>query len=138
MKAYLLFLLYLTSCPLHVDGLSVSFLGMSSNPDFMRYDRVNNTAHQLFPHEGMVFVSLRGTYKNNGVKTCDFDLKDAYLSTEKDSLYPLYSLESRTDTKVRIKPGKQVNRVLVFEFPEKEKVKELFIEDKRFRVELNK
>lgn len=84
-------------------------------------------------NEGMMFVKLKLTFKNEGSKDF-FNMDDVYISTPQDSLYRFYSLQGNAATETIIKPKKEIKRILYFEFPNDVKPKELFIENKRFVI----
>jgi hypothetical protein len=120
----------------NVDGLSIKFRKVSE--DYLK-PGIPNGKYLVAPIEasqGMKFVKLKLTLKNEGQKDCVFDFADVYISTEKDSLYRFLEFQQYfVGTKTKIKPQKEIKRIVLFEFPEKEKPKELFIEDKRYKIQ---
>ena len=136
----------------NVDGLTVIFRKISEDyvrPGNMQLrDPIAPFSTTMFSfrssdvgfeaNEGMKFVKLKLTLKNVGKKDCIFDFKDVYISSEKDSLYRFVDLQDYfAGTKTKIKPNKEIKRIVFFEFPDKEKPKELFIVDKRYKIEEN-
>lgn len=133
-----------------VDGLSVKFRKVSE--DYVMQGGIQqigdgkinpgsalppNQTVPVYAEDGMKFVKLKLTLINNGNKNCVFDFADVYISTEQDSLYRLVKLQSYFgNTKTKIKPGKEIDRIAFFEFPDKAKPKELFIEDKRYTIKV--
>ncbi|KFF02230.1 hypothetical protein [Flavobacterium hydatis] len=118
-----------------IEGLSIKFEKVSE--DYMR----PGDPIPLMPRipieaaEGMKFVKLKLTLKNEGEKDCIFDFADVYISSEQDSLYRFVKLQAYfIDTKTKIKPKKEIYRIALFEFPDKLEPKELFIEDKRYKI----
>lgn len=127
----------------NVEGLTVKFRKVSE--DYMipgsPYDgavRGSNGFASPMPvgtDEGMKFVKLKLTLKNEGAEDCTFDFNGVYISTEQDSLYPFLKFQDYlTGTKTKIKPNKEIKRIAIFEFPDKATPKELFIEDKRYKI----
>ena len=148
MKTRLLFLFIfiitnLFSQENNVEGLTVEFKSITYDtisftdkkiiPGFAFRERIITSKDVIAP-KGMIFLGLRVVFKNDGIKNCRFSLKDIYLSTEQDSLYQFVTLEGMHDFDTKIKPEKKIGRVLIFEFPEKAIPKELFIEDRRYKV----
>lgn len=95
-----------------------------------------NSNWQIFPNDGMTFKMLKLTLSNEGNKDCTFNFKDTYISTQKDSLYRFSCFYGFSSSETKIKPHKEITRIVYFEFPESENPKELFIEDKRFKIEV--
>jgi hypothetical protein len=119
----------------NVEGLVVIFRKVSE--DYLRSGEPNGimSVAPILADEGMKFVKVKLTLKNEGEKECVFDFADVYISTEQDSLYRFIKLQGLfTGTKTKIKPHKEVDRTVLFDFPDKAKPKELFIEDKRFII----
>ena len=120
----------------NVDGLSIKFRKISE--DYLKPGKPNGLflVEPVEASQGMKFVKLKLTLKNEGQKDCVFDFADVYISTEKDSLYRFIEFQPYfTGTKTKIKPQKEIKRTVLFEFPEKSKPKELFIEDKRYKIQ---
>ncbi|WP_409416333.1 hypothetical protein [Flavobacterium sp. PS2] len=118
-----------------IEGLSIKFKKVSE--DYMR----PGDPIPLMPRipieaaEGMKFVKLKLTLKNEGEKDCIFDFAEVYISSEQDTLYRFLKFQAYfTDTKTKIKPKKEIDRIVLFEFPDKSTPKELFIEDKRYKI----
>jgi hypothetical protein len=119
----------------NVEGLTIKFREISE--DYMRPGPPNGPmgSMPIEAEEGMKFVKLKLTLKNQGKKDCIFDFEDVYISTEQDSLYRFLNLQAYfTSTKTKIKPNKEIDRIVLFEFPDKATPKELFIEDKRYKI----
>lgn len=118
-----------------IEGLNIKFRKVSE--DYMR-PGVPIPLMQPMPieaAEGMKFVKLKLTLKNEGEKDCIFDFADVYISSEQDTLYRFLKFQAYfTDTKTKIKPKKEIDRIVLFEFPDKSTPKELFIEDKRYKI----
>jgi hypothetical protein len=120
----------------NVDGLRIEFRKVSE--DYVKPGIPNGPypVAMIEASEGMKFVKLKLTLKNVGKKTCVFDFADVYISTQKDSLYRFLEFQTYfVSTKTKIKPQKEIKRVILFEFPDHEKPKELFIEDKRYTIQ---
>lgn len=123
----------------NVEGLTITFKKISE--DYIRPDAPNGPmgSRPIEAAEGMKFVKLKLTLKNQSEKECTFDFNDVYLSTQQDSLYRFLTFQSYfTGTKTKIKPNKELDRIILFEFPDTATPKELFIEDKRYSVKLDK
>lgn len=129
----------------NVDGLTVEFKSITDDTIAFTDKKITMgykvgeriyTGTEVTAHKGMKFLGIRVVFKNEGVKNCEFNLKDIYLSTEQDSLYQFVTLQGWHDDNTKIKPNKKISRTLIFEFPEKAIPKELFIEDKRYKVAL--
>lgn len=119
----------------NIEGLIIKFRKVSE--DYMRPGPPNGSmgSMPIEAAEGMKFVKLKLTLKNEGEKDCIFDFADVYISTEQDSLYRFLKFQAYfTSTKTKIKPKKEIDRIVLFEFPDKAKPKELFIEDKRYKI----
>lgn len=119
----------------NVEGLTIKFRKISE--DYMRPGQPNGPMYSMpiEAEEGMKFIKLKLTLKNQGKKDCIFDFEDVYISTEQDSLYRFLDLQAYfTSTKTKIKPNKEIDRIVLFEFPDKATPKELFIEDKRYKI----
>lgn len=118
-----------------VEGLTIQFRKISES-SFIPGEPNGTIA--VFPEEaseGMKFVKLKLTLKNNGTKDCIFDFSDVYISNEQDTLYRFLKFQGYfTSTKTKIKPKKEIDRIILFEFPETSKPKELFIENKRYPI----
>ena len=85
--------------------------------------------------EGMKFVKLKMSIKNLGAKNCLFNFDDVYISTEQDSLYRFYGFQGYFLKSItKIKPQKEITRIAIFEFPDGMVPKEMFIEDKRYKI----
>lgn len=118
-----------------IDGLHIKFRKVSE--DYMRPGSPNGPlgSMPIEAAEGMKFVKLKLTLKNEGEKDCIFDFENVYISTEQDSLYRFLKFQAYfTSTKTKIKPKKEIDRIVLFEFPDNAKPKELFIEDKRYKI----
>lgn len=118
-----------------IDGLHIKFRKVSE--DYMRPGSPNGPlgSMPIAAAEGMKFVKLKLTLKNEGEKDCIFDFENVYISTEQDSLYRFLKFQDYfTSTKTKIKPKKEIDRIVLFEFPDNAKPKELFIEDKRYKI----
>jgi hypothetical protein len=118
-----------------IEGLKVKFRNISE--DYMRPGQANGPlgSFPIEAAEGMKFVKLKLSLKNEGEKDCIFDFADVYISTEQDSLYRFLKFQAYfTNTKTKIKPQKEIDRIVLFEFPDNAKPKELFIEDKRYKI----
>ncbi len=119
-----------------IEGLDVKFRKVTEAYIITRTYPIAGSL-SVTPDKGFKYVKLKLTLKNTGNNECNLELADTYISTEKDSLYPFYCLEgTMTNTKTRIKPSKEVNRNVYFVFPEHAKPIELFIEDRRFKIEV--
>ncbi|MHA3786933.1 DUF4352 domain-containing protein [Flavobacterium hauense] len=130
----------------NVEGLSVTFrkvsedyvISVTTNNYSMNGPGVPKGVSGTQPHladEGMKFVKLKLTLRNDGDKDCTFDFADVYISTEQDTLYPFLTMQTYfARTKIKIKPHKEIDRIVLFEFPDKAKPKELFIEDRRYPI----
>lgn len=121
-----------------IHGLTITFKKISE--DYIRPDAPIGPmgSRPIEAAEGMKFVKLKLTLKNLGEKDCTFDFKDVYLSTQQDSLYRFLTFQSYfKGTKTKIKPNKELDRIILFEFPDNASPKELFIEDKRYAVKLD-
>lgn len=119
----------------NIEGLTIKFRKISE--DYMRPDSPNGPmgSMPIEAAEGMKFVKLKLTLKNQGEKDCIFDFANVYISTEQDSLYRFLKFQAYfTGTKTKIKPNKEIDRIVLFEFPDKASPKELFIEDKRYKI----
>lgn len=119
----------------NIEGLNIQFKNISE--DYMRPGPANGPmgSMPIEASEGMKFIKLKLTLKNEGDKDCIFDFADVYISTEQDSLYRFLKFQAYfTNTKTKIKPKKEIDRIVLFEFPDKAKPKELFIEDKRYKI----
>jgi hypothetical protein len=116
----------------NVDGLKIKFrkvanvYSMPSGPGGI----------QMFPSEGMTFKMLKLILSNDGTKDCTFNFNDVYISTKKDSLYSFSFFYGFSNPETKIKPQKEIDRIVYFEFPEDENPKELFIEDKRYKIKV--
>lgn len=123
----------------NVDGLTIKFRKVSE--DYL-IPGIPNGPYSSMPigaSDGMKFVKLHLTLKNESEKECLFDFNNVYISTEEDSLYIFYGFQGYfIRTKTIIKPNKEVKRIVLFEFPENAKPKELFIEDKRYLIKEEK
>lgn len=117
----------------NVDGLKIKFRKMTN---VYTMPSKNNGDWPIYPNEGMTFKMLKLTLLNEGDKECTFNFKDTYISSQKDSLYRFSFFYGFSDAKTKIKPKKEISRIVYFEFPENENPKELFIEDKRFKIEV--
>ncbi|TPG38475.1 DUF4352 domain-containing protein [Flavobacterium pectinovorum] len=122
-----------------IEGLNIEFRKVSE--DYVRpgvpMGPMGSTP--ILAADGMKFVKLKLTLRNDGEKDCVFDFEDVYISTEQDSLYRFLKFQAYfTDTKTKIKPKKEIDRIVLFEFPDNAKPKELFIEDKRYQIIENK
>ena len=87
--------------------------------------------------EGMKLVKLNLILKNEGTKDCNFNFDDVYISTEQDSLYQFDGFGGNfgfNKSETVIKPQKEIKRIATFLFPENAKPKELFIENRRFKI----
>jgi hypothetical protein len=118
-----------------VEGLTIKIRKVSE--DYLRPGMANGTLAviPIAASEGMKFVKLKLTLKNEAQTDCIFDFEDVYISTEQDSLYRFLKLQATfIGTKTKIKPQKEIKRILLFEFPDSAKPKELFIEDKRYKI----
>ena len=121
---------YVLSGPNQSSAVSQHTVGNSNNM---------SSTSVTFADDGMKFVKLKLTLKNEGEKDCNFDFANVYISTEQDSLYGFIQLQtSFTGTKTKIKPHKEIDRIVFFDFPDKATPKELFIEDKRYRIIVEK
>lgn len=129
---------YISSNRSNIEGLTVKFRKVSE--DYVRsgdrdYNFPYGTAMPVYADEGWKFVKLKLKLKNEGKTDCIFNFNDIYLSTEQDSLYRrLETTGISTGNETKIKPGKEIKRTVLFEFPDKATPKELFIEDKRYAV----
>ena len=84
---------------------------------------------------GMKFVKLKLTLRNEGTEDCTFNFEEVYISTEQDSLYRFFKFQGYfVKAQTRIKPKKDIDRMVIFEFPINAKPKELFIEDKKYAI----
>lgn len=118
-----------------IEGLQIKFRKVSE--DYMRPGQPNGPiiSMPIEAAEGMKFVKLKLTLRNEGEKDCIFDFENVYISTEQDSLYRFLKFQAYfTGTKTKIKPKKEIDRIVLFEFPDNAKPKELFIEDKRYKI----
>jgi hypothetical protein len=118
-----------------IEGLNIKFRKVSE--DYIRPGEPNYFTRLPIVEaaEGMKFVKLKLTLKNEGEKDCIFDFADVYISSEQDTLYRFLKFQAYfTDTKTKIKPKKEIDRIVLFEFPDKSTPKELFIEDKRYKI----
>ncbi|MEO7975843.1 hypothetical protein [Flavobacterium sp.] len=85
--------------------------------------------------EGMKFVKLKISMKNEGTKNCLFNFDDVYISTGQDSLYRFYGFQGYfVNSNTKIKPQREITRTVIFDFPDGMKPKEMFIEDKRYKI----
>lgn len=117
----------------NVDGLSVKFRKVSEDYVIDTPTIIGNS--KTIASNEMKFVKLKLTLRNESEKDCVFDFADVYISTEKDSLYRFLKFQAYlTSTAIKIKPHKEIDRIALFEFPDKAKPKELFIEDKRYTI----
>ncbi|MCR4032344.1 MULTISPECIES: hypothetical protein [Flavobacterium] len=119
----------------NVEGLTIKFKKISE--DYIIPGQANGPlgASLIEAREGMKFVKLKVTLKNEGTKNCVFNFEDVYISTEQDSLYRFHSFQGYfVSAATKIKPQKEIDRILLFEFDDKMTPKELFIEDKRYRI----
>lgn len=142
-KIYLLSLLtFLTGATAqenNVEGLKVTFRKVSEDYTASFSAGWGTPSVPIDALEGMKLVKLELTLKNEGQKDCRFDFYDVYLSTEKDSLYRFVTfLPSFRKTSVIIKPNKEIKEKILFEFPDEATPNELFIEDRRYKVIVEK
>ena len=122
----------------NVDGLTVRFIKLSEDyvypgAGYGRFDSNSPSAA-----DGMIFMNITIKMKNEGNKDCVFNLDDVYVSTEQDSLYRFYRCYTTEDNSVKIRPQKEMTRAVIVEFPDGMTPKELFIEDKRYKLILEK
>ena len=135
----------------NADGLKVTFRDVYED-DYFYHEQLmgnfplgnptptqpipNNTvSYETFtPSDGMKFVVLALTLENTGPKDCTFDFSEVFISTPKDSLYPMTWLRGRYSVETKIKSKKKIKRTVYFEFPKHYEPNELFIEDKRFKI----
>nr|WP_315238206.1 hypothetical protein [uncultured Flavobacterium sp.] len=122
----------------NVEGLTIRFIKLSEDyvypgAGYGRFDSSSPSAA-----DGMIFMNISIKMKNEGNKDCVFNLDDAYVSTEQDSLYRFYRCYRIEDNSVKIRPQKEMTRAVVVQFPDKMTPKELFIEDKRYKIILEK
>ncbi|MEO8237209.1 MAG: hypothetical protein ABI793_05070 [Flavobacterium sp.] len=119
----------------NVEGLTIKFKKVSE--DYM-IPGIPNGPYGSMPiaaNEGMKFVKLKISMTNEGNINCIFNFDDVYISTEQDSLYRFYKFQGYfVNSITKIKPQKEISRILLFEFPDKMTPKELFIEDKRYKI----
>ena len=119
----------------NVDGLTIKFNKVYE--DYM-IPGIPNGPYGSFPIaaiEGMKFVKLKISMKNEGAKNCLFNFDDVYISTEQDSLYRFYGFQGYfVNSTTKIKPQKEITRTAIFEFPDGMTPKEMFIEDKRYKI----
>ena len=119
----------------NVDGLIIQFRKVSEDYVKPGIPMGKRGSSLIEASEGMKFVKLKLTLKNIGKKDCLFNFSDVYLSTQQDSLYPFLEFQTYfVNFKTKIKPNHEIKRVILFEFPINAKPKELFIEDKRYKV----
>ncbi|MCC9070443.1 hypothetical protein LNQ49_02335 [Flavobacterium sp. F-65] len=139
-KMTLLLMLFITTTGFKIEdssieGLSIKFRKISE--DYMRPGEPMPLIQPMpiEAAEGMKFVKLKLTLKNEDKKDCIFDFADVYISSEQDSLYRFLKFQAYfIGTKTKIKPNKEIYRIALFEFPDKLEPKELFIEDKRYKI----
>lgn len=118
-----------------VKGLKVKFRKVSENNFIPGPPNGPLSASPIFADEGMKYVKLKLTLINESEEDCVFDFDDVYISTEQDSLYRFLKFQAYfTGTKTKIRPHNEIDRIALFEFPEDAKPKELFIEDKRYKI----
>lgn len=133
-----------------IDGLKITFRDVYEDKEFLNENEITNTANGISssgipnnitsypllytPNDGMKFVVLDMTLENTGTSDCKFDLKDIYISTEKDSLYPLLGMTGRLSTATKIKPTKKLKRSCYFEIPKNAQPNELYIEDRKIKI----
>lgn len=131
----------------NVDGLTIEFIKISE--DYVHHPNAYNISYftspshivplphmasEIYATDGMKFIKIKIKFKNEGNKNCIFNLDDVYVSTEQDSLYRFYKYYRDEDNSVKIKPQKEVTKVVLVQFPDESMPKELFIEDKRYKI----
>lgn len=126
----------LTAQQSNIEGMKVEFKAITEDSIVAVAQSLhtidgNNT---ITAQAGMKFVRLRIHFKNEGAETCMFDVSNTYISTEKDSLYQYTAQESGQIEAIFLKPQKSIQRTLIYQFPKNENPKELFIEDKRYKI----
>jgi hypothetical protein len=114
----------------NVEGLKIKFKKVTNVYSMPK----GPGAIEIFPSEGMIFKMVQLTLSNEGTKECRFNFKEVYISTQKDSLYSFSFFYGFSSSKTKINPQKKIDRIVYFEFPENENPKELFIEDKVFKI----
>jgi hypothetical protein len=123
----------------NIEGLVIKFNKVSEDYVIPGVPNGPYGASPIVAGEGMKFVKLKITLENKGNKNCTFNFDDIYISTEQDSLYriyifPKYFPKYFISSDAKIKPQKEITRSIFFEFPDKMTPKELFIEDKRYKI----
>lgn len=126
----------------NVDGLAVTVRRISA--DYIISKPIANPMGPSYVYsniieasEGMMFVKMKLTFKNEGSKDCVFNMDEVYISTPQDSLYRFHSFQGEYASETVIKPQKQLKRILYFEFPNDVKPTALFIENKRYSIQVN-
>lgn len=119
-----------------IEGLRVEFKAITEDTIVAAAQSINTIDgdNTITAQAGMKFIRLRIGFKNEGSETCMFDVSNTYISTGKDSLYQFTAQESRQMEVVFLKPQKSIQRTLIYQFPKNENPKELFIEDKRYKI----
>jgi hypothetical protein len=142
----------------NVEGLNIEFKKVTYVSLYM-YDGQsltfgnnysNGTANSLvitkapeIPNEGFIFEKLKLILTNTGKADCMFDLNNVFISTKRDSLYPFSFTDNRlltrlgikSQTIIKIEPNKSITKTIYFEFPDNEEPKELYIENRKFKIE---
>jgi hypothetical protein len=121
----------------NVEGLTIEFIKVSEDYVYQSYG-FSNMGSGIYAIDGMKFVKIKMRLKNEGSKNCIFNFDDVYVSTEQDSLYRFYKIFKNEDNSVIIKPQKAVTKFMLVEFPDERTPKELFIEDKRYKISVKK
>ena len=123
----------------NVEGLTIEFVKVSE--DYVHHIGGLGPSYPglaLYAIDGMKYVKIKMRLKNEGSKNCIFNFDDVYVSTEQDSLYRFYKIFKNEDNTVKIKPQKEITKFMLVEFPDERTPKELFIEDKRYKISVKK
>ncbi len=132
----------------NVEGLNIEFKKVTYVSLYM-YDgqRAANTLMITktpeIPHEGFIFEKLKLILTNTGKADCIFNLNNVFISTKSDSLYPFSFTDNRlltrlgieSQTTIKIEPNKSITKTIYFEFPDNEEPKELYIENRKFKID---
>lgn len=123
----------------NVEGLTIEFVKVSEDYVYnLSSFNAGYLGSALYAIDGMKFVKIKMRLKNEGNKNCIFNFDDVYVSTEQDSLYRFYKIFKNEDNTVKIKPQKEITKSMLVEFPDERTPKELFIEDKRYKISVKK